>query len=121
MKYSLITIIIFLISCKTETAKTNEYIIISDQKSNTEFDDLAALETDYRKISIVDIPKEWEMITYKNNKEIVYYPCDKGNFRYKIERKNGDWILVEFTGIEVSYFAITNTLLLENELLIICN
>lgn len=117
MRTLLICFLICFYSCNTD--KKEEVIALNDTENNEIFD--ASLYTEnYKRVNILDIPKEWEMITVMNDNEVVYYPCDKANFRFKIERKNGQWTLNESTGKNVTYYSILNTLQLDNELVIVC-
>lgn len=117
MRTLFICLLICFYSCNTD--KKEEVIALNDTENNEIFD--ASLYTeDYKRVNILDIPKEWEMITVMDNNEVVYYPCDKANFRFKIERKNGQWTLNESTGKNVTYYSILNTLQLDSELVIIC-
>jgi len=116
MRTLLICLLICFYSCNTDKKET---IALNDTESS-EIIDVSLYTDDYKRVNILDIPKEWEMVTVMDNNEVVYYPCDKANLRFKIERKNGQWTLNESTGKNVIYYSILNTLQLDNELVIIC-
>jgi hypothetical protein len=115
MRSFLIIALLCLSSCNN-TNKNNETVLNTDN----EIQDISMYETDYQSISILDIPKEWEMISIKNNVEVIFNPCDKSNYRYKIEKGKRNWILMESTGESIMYYVISNTLKMDDELAIIC-
>lgn len=111
--------IIILVLCFTSCNDTNKNNVTVLNTDN-EIHDISMYETNYESISILDIPKEWEKVSIKNNVEIIYNPCDKSNYRYRIEKGKREWILMESTGESIMHYAISNTLKMDNELAIIC-
>ena len=118
MKHLLIICILLCLSCNTnrndrmalhnsESLETGKEVSLENRKS-------------YIEMSFPDIPKDWEMITYIDGKDVIYNPCNKSNYRFKIEKRHGIWTLIESTGSEINHYTILNTLVLDNEIAIIC-